>query len=149
MNKKRTTLALGVLLIVVSIVSLVFATLWIIDSTTHYITITPVEAYIQYSLDNVAWANITSTTGNTPWYARLRLNYVGAPRNVSITWQLWTPEQSWSTPPLSPTVITLNVGWNDIYVSSSGIPTNNYNWGLLTNPTSEFAYRVRATISAV
>lgn len=146
---KRTRL-FGILLLALGLVGIaVGAQLWLIDSAQHYITITPVEGFMQYSLDGVAWYNITSTSGNTPWYSRLTVNYQGASRQVRVDWELWAAPGGWTTPLAFNTVVTLSPGWNTIYVTQSGAFENNYNWGQHTNPTEAFSYRVRASVSEV
>ena len=142
---KRTTI-LATLLIVIGAIGIGYAaTLWVIDSTSHWITVSPIEAYMQYSLDNVTWVNVTSVSANAPWYARLRINYDGPSKTVRIEWALLGPS-GWN-PHGSDTTFLLIAGWNTIYVSSDGTATSNYNWGQQTSPIMEWNYRVRATIS--
>lgn len=148
MNKR--TIIISTTLILVGIVGIAFAVdLWLIDSSSHYITISPVEAYFQYSLDNVTFANVTSCGANMSWFARMELNYAGANMQIRISWELWQPPGSWNTPLTFDTVFTLNTGWNIIYISPTGTQVDNYNWGPLTNPTASFAYRIRARVSEV
>lgn len=123
--------------------------LWLIDSAGHYVTVSPVSAYMQYSLDNNTWVNITSVSAGSSWYARLRLNYDGAPMQVRVGWELFEPGSTWTTPLSFETAVTLSVGWQEIYVSPTGLQSSNVNWGNQTTPSSQWDYRVRARITEI
>jgi len=145
---KRTIIA--TLLIVIGAIGIGHAaTLWVIDSMSHYITVSPIEGYMEYSLDNGTWVNIASVSAGMPWYARLHINYDGIPKSVHINWALLVSPDEW-VPLTDPvTSFALTQGLNIIYVSGDGISSSaNYNWGQRTTEiTVEFNYRVSATIT--
>lgn len=123
------------------------AELWIIDSTDHYITVQPVEGYMEYSPDNATWYNTTSVTAGTPWYARLQIKYTGPATSMRIDWELLDPS-GWTALTTFNTVVVLAGGWQTIYVSPTAGQTDNYNWGQQTMTVmAEFDYRVRARVS--
>jgi len=142
---------LTVTLLTVIAVSTVFmvyaAVLMTLFGTT--VTVNQTGGSMQYNLSNTSnstWVSSLSSINNgTAWYARI--NVTGAAQQaVTIDWVLQQYTVSWadvSTPVT--TIITLAVGDNTVYATTTGVFSGNYNWGTLT--TTGGSYRVKAVVN--
>lgn len=142
---------LTVTLLTVIAVSTVFMVYAAVLMTLFGTTVTVNEAggSMQYNLSNTSnstWASSLNTMINgTEWYARI--NITGAVQQaVTINWVLQEDISGWTdlSIPVN-TTITLAVGDNTVYATSTGVFSGNYNWGLQTTTTG--SYRVKAVVN--
>jgi hypothetical protein len=142
---------LTVTLLTVIAVSTVFmvyaAVLMTLLGTT--VTVSETGGLMQYNRSNTSnstWVSSLPTINNgSTWYARINITG-SAQQAVTINWVLQQNTGSWidlSTPVT--TSITLAVGDNTVYATSTGVFSGNYNWGLLT--TTGGSYRVKAVVN--
>ena len=148
-KSQRTFLTVtSITVLAVTTVFLVYAAV-LLTLTGNTVTITEGGGSLQYTLDgasNSSWAStLPSIINGTEWYARI--NITGASiQDVTIDWTLQEYTTSWGdigTP--TQTTMTLLAGDNTVYVTATGVFTNNRNWGLDT--TSGGTYRVKATVN--
>lgn len=106
---------------------------------------------VTYSLDNSAYSTTLQPAGaSTPWYTRLEISTGDYSGPVTITWQLeqkeglstWTPVSGANTT----TDVTLAGTQENVYASSDGLSTGNYDWS--GNVTAAGTYRVVATVDS-
>ena len=106
---------------------------------------------VTYSLDNSAFSTTLEPAGaSTPWYTRLEISTGDYSGPVTITWQLEqkTAPSTWTTVAGADTTtdVTLAGTAEDIYASSDGQSTGNYDWS--TEVTELGTYRVVATVDS-
>ena len=107
------------------------------------VTVQEPTGSIQYNTDNgTMWYNTVTVSTDVAWYARLNMTYSGSPLPIEVVWELETA--TGLTELAFTTRITVNEGWNVIYVSSDGSQLSNYNWGQLAMQAG--SYCVWATI---
>jgi len=141
------TVTLLTVLAVATVFMVYAAVLMTLFGTT--VTVSETGGSMQYNLSNTSnstWASSLSTINNgTAWYARI--NITGAAQQaVTINWVLQKDVSGWTDQSIPVnTTITLAVGDNTIYATSTGVFSSNYNWGLLT--TSGGSYRVKAVVN--
>lgn len=108
---------------------------------------------VTYSLDNVAGPYTTTlepSGTSTSWFTRLEIGAGSYNGPVQITWQLqqetapstWTDVSGASTT----TDITLSGNAEDVYASTDGTTTSNYDWS--SDVTTSGTYRVVATVES-
>ena len=106
---------------------------------------------VTYSLDNSAFSTTLAPAGaSTPWYTRLEISAGDYSGPVTITWQLeqktapltWTAVSGATTT----TDLTLAGAAENVYASSDGASTGNYDWS--TDVTAAGTYRVVATVDS-
>ena len=106
-----------------------------------------------YSLDNVAGpytATLEPSTVSTSWFTRLEIGAGSYNGPATITWQLqqetapstWTDVSGASTT----TSITLSGSAENVYASSDGTTTGNYDWS--ADVSSAGTYRVIMTVES-
>lgn len=112
------------------------------------VTVVAVNGEVQYSLDNsTGWTTSLSNLPITdPWYARFNKTASGYTGDVSVTWELYNSSA------LIYTVTTTSFSLNgsqvqQIYASSDGSQSTNYNWG--QNTTVADTYYVKVTINSL
>jgi len=141
------TVTLLTVLAVATVFMVYAAVLMTLFGTT--VTVSETGGSMQYNKNNTSnstWASSLSTINNgTAWYARI--NITGAAQQaVTINWVLQKDISGWTDQSIPVnTTITLAVGDNTIYATSTGVFSSNYNWGQLT--TSGGSYRVKAVIN--
>ncbi|RLI45472.1 hypothetical protein DRO69_05230 [Candidatus Bathyarchaeota archaeon] len=111
------------------------------------VTVVAVNGQVQYSLDNsTGWSTSLSNLPITdPWYVRFVTETGGYTGNVQITWELYN-----STNDLIHSVTTTSFSLNgsqvqQIYASSDGSQSTNYNWG--QNTTVADTYYIKVTFN--
>lgn len=106
---------------------------------------------VTYSLDNSTFSTtLEPSSASDSWYTRLEISAGDYSGPVAITWQLeqkedlttWTPVSGASTT----TDVVLAGTQEDIYASSDGLSTTNYDWS--TNVSEAGTYRVVATVDS-
>jgi hypothetical protein len=108
---------------------------------------------VTYSLDNVAGpyaATLEPSTTSTSWFTRLEIGDGSYNGPVQITWQLqqetanstWTAVSGASTT----TNIILTGNAENVYASSDGTTTGNYDWS--SNVNTLGTYRVLVTVES-
>jgi len=111
------------------------------------VTVVSVNGEVQYSLNNsTGWTtSLSNVPVNGEWYARFNKTASGYTGNVQVTWELWNAS-------LVYTVTTTSFSLNgsivqQIYASSTGSQTTNYNWGQKCTVTG--TYYIKVTINSV
>ena len=106
---------------------------------------------VTYSLDNSTFSTTLEPAGaSTPWYTRLEISAGDYSGPVTITWQLEQKEDLTTWTPVSgaseTTDVVLAGTAEDIYASSDGLSTTNYDWS--ADVTEAGTYRVVATVDS-
>jgi hypothetical protein len=153
MNKSKRGLLTATLCTVLAIsLTVVVAAVTIGTFTGDEVTIGGVAASsVTYSLDNTAYSTtLEPGSAATSWYTRLEIGAGSYNGPVTITWQLeqktgpstWAPVSGGDTT----TTVTLSGSAEDIYASTDGGSTSNYDWS--TDVTAPGTYRVVASVES-
>jgi hypothetical protein len=106
---------------------------------------------VTYSTNNATWTDTLSPAGvDTPWYSKLNINggqYSGSAVNITWTLQRKTGDTTWSNVGANTTTLmALVAGAQDVYVTPTGVISDNRDWGL--DVTEQGTYRVVATVNS-
>jgi hypothetical protein len=106
---------------------------------------------VTYSSDNNAdgsWTTTLAPSGvSDPWYTRLEIGSGSFNGPVEITWQLQQKTTDWGDIGTAQTTnIVLSGNAENVYASSDGSNSTNYNWS--TDISSAGTYRVVATVDS-
>ena len=140
------------MLTVIAIATVTVTAAWLGTFPGGEVTIGGVaSSTVTYSLDNSAFSTTLTPAGaSTPWYTRLEISAGDYSGPVTITWELeqktgsseWTPVSGATTT----TDVTLAGVAENVYASSDGGSTGNYDWS--ADVTAAGTYRVVATVDS-
>jgi hypothetical protein len=111
--------------------------------TGQNVTVVAVKGTVEYSQDNSSgWAtSLIDVPINGSWYARFTTDPGGYTGNVIITWDLYNTTLVYT---VTTTSFYLDGTAQNIYASSNGLQSTNYNWDLKT--TAAGNYYIKVTI---
>jgi hypothetical protein len=148
-SKKILIIATALMIVALGAVIAVYATSILGTFTGGTVTVEQITGAVTYSYSNSApWDGTLQPYVGSSWYVQLAAGggYIGS---VTVTFQLQQSNGSggWTNTgtPITTSAITLTGSTQDIYASTDGTITNNFNWG---TGLAAGTYQIVATVNS-